>query len=128
MAWRSIGERAVRFMMNSMGIYRDDHESSTWHSLTNQLAAWTVVQAHLKNGSVLEANFGLMKPMPRTPIIINDDGIAVYVTGVYRADGTSEQFDITGNDSDITITYLPRSEINRIDISWQIHERYLNKK
>ena len=125
MLWRSIGERAARSIMNATGVYRDDHESSVWQSIMNQPARWTVVQVHLENGLVLEANFGQMKPYPKVPVIMNEDGMAIYVTGRYREDNSFEQYEITGNDDDITLTYLPRSSIKRVDVSWRLPDRHV---
>ncbi|MBP1858846.1 hypothetical protein [Rhizobium herbae] len=125
MLWRSLGERAARVMMNASGVYRDDHESSVWQSIMNQSAKWTVVQIHLENGLVLEANFGQMKPFPKVPVIMNEDGMAVYVTGRYREDNSFEQYEITGNDGDITLTYLPKSSIKRVDVSWRLPDRHV---
>ncbi|MBM7045218.1 hypothetical protein [Rhizobium lusitanum] len=127
MAWRAFGERAVRRIMNAAGVYRDDHESSVWQSIMNQPAKWTVVQIFLEDGLVLEANFGQMKPFPKVPVIMNDDGVAIYVTRRYAADNTFDNFDITGNDDDVTLTYIPRSSIKRVDISWQLPSRHITK-
>ncbi|MBP2560344.1 hypothetical protein J2857_003113 [Neorhizobium galegae] len=125
MLWRAFGEGVVRSIMNVSGVYRDDHESSVWQSIMNQPAKWTVVQIFLEDGLVLEANFGQMKPFPRVPIIMNEDGIATYVTGRYREDNSFESYDITGNDGDITLTYVPRSSIKRVDVSWRLPDRHI---
>ncbi|TDK36598.1 hypothetical protein E2F50_06615 [Rhizobium deserti] len=73
--------------MNYLGVFNDDHEASTWQSIMSKQAKWTVLQVHLENRTVLESNFGQMSPRPRHPIIMNEDGVGMYVTGRYKADG-----------------------------------------
>lgn len=120
MFWRSFGESRTRWAMNCLGIYRDDHEASVWQSIMDHRGAWTVLQIHQENGVVLEANFSRMRPYPKVPVIVNNDGVGVYVTGRYKEDGTFDEWDITGNDGDLTFTFIPKSEIKRMDISWRL--------
>lgn len=120
MFWRSYGESWMRLAMNCLGIYRDDHEASVWQSIMNRRGGWTVLQIYLENGVVLEANFSRMRPYPKVPVVINDDGVGVYLTGRYKDDGTYEEWEITGNDGDLTFTFIPRAEIKRMDVNWRL--------
>lgn len=124
-SWRGFGERGTRWVMHKLNVYRDDHETSVWQSIMNNPAKWTVVQVHLDNGSILEANFGRMKPFPKTPVVINEDGIGMYVTGRYKDDDRFDEWDITGNDNDVTFTFIPRSSIKQVDVSWQLSANQL---
>ncbi|WFR96870.1 hypothetical protein [Rhizobium tumorigenes] len=118
--WRSLGERTTSTAMNSAGIYRDDHESSVWQSIMQNPAPWTVVQVFLESGIVLEANFAIMKPRPKTPVLMNEDGIGIYVTGRWNEKNKLQSFEITGNSADVTMTYIPRTSIKRVDVSWRL--------
>ncbi|WP_183928481.1 hypothetical protein [Rhizobium mongolense] len=118
--WRVAGEPFIRWMMNRMRVYTDDHESSVWESIMNYRAKWTVVQVHIDGGRVLEANFGEMVPSPKVPIIINEDGIAMYVTGSYDEAGVYKKYDIAGNEDDTIFTYIPRAMIKQMDVAWRV--------
>lgn len=118
--WRSNGEDVVRRIMGGLGVYRDDHEASVWQSIMNTKATWTVLHIYLEDGTVLEANFGLMNPYPKVPVVVNEDGIGVYLTGRYNAEGEAVNWDITGNQDDVTFTFIPKDAIKRLDVNWQL--------
>ncbi|NRQ15589.1 DUF6338 family protein [Ensifer sesbaniae] len=119
-AWRAFGERCSHSLMKTLRVYRDDHEASVWQSIMHNPAEWTVLQVHLDDGTVLEANFGQMKPRPKTAVFMNEDGIGLYVTGRYDAENNFAAFDITGNDADVTLTYIPRASVKRVDVNWRL--------
>lgn len=126
--WRLKGEAAAKAVMYHLGVYNDDHEASAWQSIMQKPAKWTVLQVHLDSGIVLESNFGRMNPQLRHPIVMNEDGIGMYVTGRYTEDGHYDDWDITGSDSDVTLTYIPRASIKQLDIAWQLPQgEILNK-
>lgn len=125
--WRGFGERSSRSLMHALRVYSDDHEASVWQSIMNKPAKWTVLQVHLDSGNVLEANFGRMNPLPKPPVIINEDGIGMYVTGRHKADGTFDEWDITGNDDDVTFTFIPRSSIKQVDVAWRLNPNQLER-
>lgn len=51
---------------------------------------------------------------------MNDDGVGVYVTGRYKEDGSYDEWEITGNDGDVTFTFIPKAEIKRMDVNWRL--------
>ncbi|MNT33794.1 hypothetical protein D3C72_1697370 [compost metagenome] len=114
--------------MHRLHVYRDDHETSVWQSIMHSPAKWTVLQVHLDNGTVLEANFGQMKPFPKSPVFMNDDGIGMYVTGRYDAENNFEKFEITGNDADVTLTYIPRASVKRVDVNWRLPQNQIERE
>lgn len=118
--WRRFLAKTVRWLMSKLNIYHDDHETSVLRSLINVKARWTYIQLHLTNGTVLESHFSKASdhPIPSNPIIINDDGIALYVTTVHRGVDDFCDSEIGGTAGETTISYVPRSEIKQIDIGW----------
>jgi hypothetical protein len=119
MIWRSFGERLARKVMNKTGVYQDDHESSVWQSIIHHPAKWTVLQIHLSDGRVLESNFGKLRPFPKPTILLNEDGVGFYITGIYSAENLYSAVDHLGNEDDMIFTYIPRSEIKQMDVAWQ---------
>ena len=117
--WRQFLAPKASSAMSYFRVYRDDHESSAWSSILATRAQWTYVQVHIDDGRVLESVFGSLPRTPSEPIIVNDDGIVIYVTSVYSADGTNRKVDVVGNDQDYIVTYVPRSTIRQIEIGWR---------
>ncbi|ESX19105.1 hypothetical protein X766_12575 [Mesorhizobium sp. LSJC255A00] len=123
MFWRAIGSEWYSKAMEHFEIYRDDHEPSTWNSITGARALWDCVQIHLEDGKVLESHFNkLDKEVPLPGIRLHEDGVSVYLSAIYRPDGTSEQFTQGDNSGFETITYIPRSQIRQMDVSWKVRQ------
>ncbi|TIS53099.1 MAG: hypothetical protein E5W91_32455 [Mesorhizobium sp.] len=121
MVWRIYGSRLYSQIMQHFGVYRDDHEPSVWNSITATPAIWDCVQVHLEDGKVLESHFSkLNSSRPLQGVVLNEDGVSMYITAIHRADGSSDEFDQGGNSGFETITYVPRDQIRQMDISWKI--------
>ncbi|MBX4993158.1 hypothetical protein ABID08_002342 [Rhizobium binae] len=118
--WRKYLEKWVKAAMSKLKIYHDDHETSAFRSVMSADTRWSFVQVHLANGKIVESLLALPEQagIPTKPIILNDDGIAMYVTAVYEGDERRE-FDQVNAAGDTTITYIPRSEIKQIDVGWR---------
>ncbi|MGO8595604.1 hypothetical protein ACDA55_07755 [Rhizobium ruizarguesonis] len=119
--WRRYLDSAIKKAMSAMNVYHDDHETSTFRSVTSAKARWSFIQVHLTSGTILESWLKLPEQagIPTKPVILNDDGIALYVTTIHPQNGDSrdcEQLTATGEN---VITYVPRSEIKQIDIGWK---------
>lgn len=126
-AWRVKGYRWASWTMGALGVYRDDHEASVWHSIGQAPAKWTFAFLHLKDGSVLEAEFHDQPPFPRplADLMMNEDGIALYVTAVHRANGKR----IAKPDwpeAGAMISYVPRTEIVRLEMCGHPSKRNSN--
>ncbi|AFL52529.1 hypothetical protein ABIE78_001592 [Sinorhizobium fredii] len=119
--WRRYLDRAIKQLMSALNVYHDDHETSALRSLTSANARWSFIQIHLASGKILESLFHRAESsgIPTKPLIINEDGIALYVTAVHRAEGEREDYDTITSSGENVITYVPRSEIKQIDIGWK---------
>ncbi|GLS37308.1 hypothetical protein GCM10010869_29010 [Mesorhizobium tianshanense] len=124
MIWRTYASRMYSKIMQHFGVYRDDHESSVWNSITAAPAIWDCVQIQIEDGRVLESHFAKLdsnRPLPG--VVLNEDGVSVYVTRIHKADGTSDEFEQGNNSGFETITYIPRDRIRQMEISWKIKSR-----
>ncbi|RYG85491.1 MAG: hypothetical protein EON59_12070, partial [Alphaproteobacteria bacterium] len=87
--WRKVGNRLTSSVMRATGTHNDDHESSTWASIMATRATWTYVQLHLADGRVLESWFDRVPSnVPGGSLVMNDDGVSIYITRIYRPDAT----------------------------------------
>ncbi len=117
--WRKHGNKQFSRAMNKLGIYNDDHEYTAWASLTNDKAKWTFIQVHLTDNRILESYFS---SLPENPIggdiVINDDGIVMYVTKIYGPDKAAEPAEsyVIGTEGDMVATYVPRAKISQIEV------------
>ncbi|WP_127520611.1 hypothetical protein [Mesorhizobium sp. Z1-4] len=119
--WRGvIAQYAVR-TVQFLRIYRDDHEPTAWASLTSARAKWTFIQVHVRDGRVLESVFATIPSQgrPSREITLNEDGVVLYVTAIYSAAGERTPQVIKGNDNDFIVTFIPRSEIQQIEVGWK---------
>ncbi|WP_454686015.1 hypothetical protein [Agrobacterium leguminum] len=119
--WRRYLETCVKAAMSYLDIYHDDHETSAFRSVTSAKTRWSFIQVHLTNGSILESWLKLPEQagIPTKPVILNDDGIALYVTTIHPKDGDSRDYEQVTSTGENVITYIPRSEIKQIDIGWK---------
>jgi len=119
--WRRYLERGLKAAMSYLNIYHDDHETSAFRSVTSAKTRWSFIQVHLTSGKILESWLKLPEQagIPTKPVILNDDGIALYVTAIHSADGESRDCDHVTASGESIITYVPRSEIKQIDIGWK---------
>ncbi|MBX4883848.1 hypothetical protein HJA90_09630 [Rhizobium bangladeshense] len=119
--WRRYLEKALKDVMSYLNIYHDDHETSAFRSVLSAKTRWTFIQVHLTSGKILESLLRLPEQagIPTRPVILNDDGIALYVTTIHTSDGESRDYDQLTATGDNIITYIPRSEIKQIDIGWK---------
>ncbi len=119
--WRRYLEKWVKATMSRLKIYHDDHETSAFRSILSADTRWSFVQVHLANGKVLESSLNLPEQagIPTRPVILNDDGIALYVTTIHPSEGDSRDLDQLTPTGENVITYIPRSEIKQIDIGWK---------
>ena len=120
--WRKFLDKAIILVMSYLNIYQDDHATSVLRSITSANAKWSFIQVHLSSGKILEASFYIAKTsnVPTNPIIINDDGLALYVTAIHSEDGEKrESIDVTTASGDAVVTYVPISQIKQIDIGWR---------
>lgn len=119
--WRRYIEKGVKAAMSFLNIYHDDHETSAFRSVTSAKTRWSFVQVHLNNGKILESWLKLPEQagIPTKPVILNDDGIALYVTTIHGDDGESHDCEQVTSTGETIISYIPRSEIKQIDIGWK---------
>lgn len=119
--WRTYLDKAMKGVMSYLNIYHDDHETSAFRSVTSTKARWSFIQVHLANGTILESLFKLPEQsgIPSRPVILNDDGIALYVTTIHPKEGESRDCEQVTPSGENIITYVPRSEIKQIDIGWK---------
>jgi len=119
--WRCYLEKAMKDVMSYLNIYHDDHETSAFRSVTSAKTRWSFIQVHLTNGTILESWLKLPEQagVPTRPVILNDDGIALYVTTIHPKDGESRDCEQVTTTGENVITYVPRSEIKQIDIGWK---------
>ncbi|MBB3427938.1 putative membrane protein YcfT [Rhizobium sp. BK312] len=119
--WRKYLEKCVKAAMSHMKIYHDDHETSAFRSILSADARWSFIQVHLTSGKILESWLKLPEQagIPTRPVILNDDGIALYVTAIHPSEGESRDCEQVTPAGDSIITYIPRSEIKQIDIGWR---------
>ena len=119
--WRKYFEKCVKAAMSRMKIYHDDHETSAFRSILSADTRWSFIQVHLANGKILESWLKLPEQagIPTKPVILNDDGIALYVTAIHGADGENRDCEQVTTTGENIITYIPRSEIKQIDIGWR---------
>lgn len=115
--WRAKGRDLFSQLMSAMGIYKDDHESSVWRSISNAKVTHQAVQIYTHSGLIYESFYGAIKA--ETPIdapIINDDGIALYVTNVWE-EGTAEEISPIHDQATNTwkLRFIPRDEIKMIE-------------
>ncbi|MGI3125200.1 hypothetical protein [Nitratireductor sp. PBL-C9] len=112
-AWRSIIRPLWGDLMAWLGVYYDDHQTSSWRSINEIKDKRHTIHIHLKDGSVLECNYAETGAASRAhDLYVAEDGMALPVTKFYRADGTSVAF--TAHDNDFSLDYIPRSEIQRV--------------
>lgn len=121
LVWRRYLDGAIKRLMSALNVYHDDHETSALRSLTSANARWSFIQIHLTNGTVLESLFHKAEKsgIPTKPLIINEDGIALYATAVHPAEGDRRDYDLVTPSGENIVTYVPRSEIKQIDIGWK---------
>lgn len=119
--WRRYLDRGIKWLMSQLKVYHDDHETSAFRSLTSADVRWSFIQVHLANHTILESWFGKVEEfdIPTRPVILNEDGIALYVTAVHPPEGDSRDCDPTTPSGESVVTYIPRSEIKQIDIGWR---------
>lgn len=119
--WRCYLEKALKAVMSYLDIYHDDHETSAFRSVTSAKTRWSFIQVHLTSGTILESWLKLPEQagVPTKPVILNDDGIALYVTTIHSKDGDSRDCEQVTTTGENVITYVPRSEIKQIDIGWK---------
>lgn len=118
--WRRDGNRIAAAVLNAIGTHTDDHQATTWASVLATKAEWQFVQVHLKDGRILESVFELVsKAVPGHRLILSDDGISCYVTKIHRADGTTIDVQVNGNDNDYVATYIPRDNVTQVDFGWR---------
>ncbi|WP_311030130.1 hypothetical protein [Mesorhizobium koreense] len=118
--WRGWGSDLVSRCMKRMQVYEDDHQPSAWRSITNAKRTWDYAQVHLTDGRILEADFAQVpNDVPVNKITLNEDGVALYVTKVIRADDTELLFEKPNSVGASIISYIPRTQISQIDIRWR---------
>lgn len=118
--WRTKGSAAFSKLMRNLGIYSDDHEYSTWASITSKRAQWNYIQLHLIDGRVLESTFSELPSDPLGDrITTNTDGFAIYITATYDKLGNRTAQSPLIDGSAMAITYVPRSSVAQVDLGWQ---------
>lgn len=117
--WRLAGSPLFSSTMRFLNVYNDDRAASAIRSILNTKAKWSVIQLHMRDKSLIESKFDLVPAYaPLRGATINDDGIAIYITRIYRHDSSEIEFKPLGVDNYLTISYIPFSQIERIEISW----------
>ena len=93
--WRRAGSRWESALMGKAGVYRDDHLPTVLSALKQTNATWHCVQVTLKDESTLELNADDLphRPMPTNSILVNEDGILIYVTGRFLSDSSWKKSD-----------------------------------
>ncbi|MEM1198051.1 MAG: DUF6338 family protein [Pseudomonadota bacterium] len=115
--WRKWGVSIASRIMSSMGVYRDDHQSSTWDSIFREKVAWAFIQVHVDDGRVLESKFDLVPDTaPVGKITLNSDGIALYVTGIYDTQMSRTVHSPTDESYGHILTYVPANTIKQVEI------------
>lgn len=117
--WRRwLADALQRFLLWAK-VHSDDLEPSAWASLHNTDRKWHFIQIELADGSTLESAFALTNNDDDTPrAIVNDDGIAIYVTNRYRPDGTPVPQEFSVGDDIMIVTYIPKEQIVAAKIGW----------
>lgn len=122
MYWRKKGSAQVSRFMGWAEIYRDDHESSVYHSILNTKSTWSLLQITLNDGTVMESDVGLLmsydEHLPIGPVLLDSDGIGAYLTGEYDAEGKYTAFTELKTSYGFQFTYFPMSDIKRFNVTW----------
>ncbi|MES0156923.1 hypothetical protein NKJ81_25480 [Mesorhizobium sp. M0018] len=118
--WRRAFSGWFSWAMKKLTIYQDDHEASVWSSIVNCRSIWDYVQVHLASGKIIESHFSQVdEAIPMRGITLNEDGLAMYVTAIYRPDGSQDKFAPQNDGGFAALTYIPRDQITQMDISWK---------
>ena len=94
----------------------------TFHSIINGDDKWTLVQLTLQDGAVYEADFGSIedsKSQRTYPnILLDEDGIGMYVTGKYNPKGDyTAVSDTISEQYGGSYTYFPRNQFARLKVT-----------
>ena len=116
--WRKFGLNLASGLMSRFGIYRDDHQHSTWDSIIqDKKVAWTFIQVHVDDGRILESKFELVpEKVSVAKITLNDDGIALYVTASYDTAMKRKKHPACDESFGHILTYVPRNTIKQLEI------------
>ena len=121
-AWRAFGRRWFFNAMRKLGVHTSDGTDNALTSIVHgeDKLRWGNVVVFTKDGHIYTSNIGkvIEEGVPTNETFIDTKGnIAFYVTRIERPDATGDDFPIkTGEDA--IITYIPKTEIQRIDITW----------
>jgi len=97
----------------------DDGHPSTISSIFAADRTWTHVHVHAADSNIYEGDFvRIPDTVPLAPICFNSDGIALYVTRVFRQDGTQQTYEI-GGEQGFLLEYFPWKSIQRLTIGWR---------
>lgn len=112
--WRRFGRPLMSTLMDKLGVYRDDHGSSVWKTVTAELRTIPFVHVYCDDGYILTADLkSLPERLRDTPILTNTDGISMYVTAMVRPDGEEVDTPAVFEDAEM-LTYIPMSRIRRV--------------
>ncbi len=118
--WRFVGYSWVSATMRVLGVYRDDHETSTWMTLAHAKAAWNHIQIHLVDGSVVESHFAkLPAKTPTSHLTLHKDGVLLHITKIYRENGDVIDCSNRHDNEMSEPSYIPMERITQVDVSWK---------
>ena len=116
--WRLLGRELWQKAMQVSKVHREDGVTSTWESLVQTKKSVKQISVHLSNGRVLYLN-----DRPKyigTPwdglYLGGDGGILMIVEEEDLPDGTEEERQGIQSDWGARLTYLPASQITRVNI------------
>ena len=121
--WRRFG---LKWFTESLRRTRLSNETATHSTLTeisqDGQRRWTYFVVILADGTCLRSSLPKTEGLPHGPLLIDQEGnVGLYVTEIKRPNGEiddfTDEFD-NPQDFDPTITYVPASQIVRMNINW----------
>jgi hypothetical protein len=118
--WRMKLQKVWWQAMSWINVYHDDHEPSAFASVLAEKARWRLIQIHCDDGRVYESDFEFVPDnLPLGRILLNDDGVTMYVTRIYRPDETEVDLLVRDEGYGYRVNYFPTATIKRLEIGWR---------
>lgn len=122
--WRAKGRDKIISFFQNRNLIRENFAPSTWDSIIYSSHKWAYVSVTCSDGKTYESDISnLPGGLPFGTLDTDQHGnIAIYVTRTIDADGQTADYgpeDVHDKYGRANITYLPASEIKRIDVSFR---------
>jgi hypothetical protein len=118
--WRVVGTKCWRKLVSILKVHQDDGTSTAWDALIQRPELYVEqVSVHTKDGRTLFMNsLGPYEKLPHKGLILGGTGDIVMVVEEERIPGKPEDEERQGviTDAGLRMTYLPASEIARINL------------